>query len=98
MLVQSAVVSFIFSALSTLAANRVTEGEQGHLAGVSAAVNGLVAALGPLWAGAVYDQVMPGSPLWMGAILLGLACFLVLRIGASHLSSTDGEAVPSPAD
>lgn len=78
--IQSLAVSFIFSALGTLAANRVSEREQGQLAGVSAAVNGLVAALGPLWAGVVYDHVMPGAPLWMGAILLGLACLLMTRV------------------
>jgi len=77
---QSLVVSFIFSALSTLAANRVSEREQGQLAGVSAAVNGLMAALGPLWAGVVYDQVMPGAPFWMSAILLGIACLLMAQV------------------
>jgi multidrug resistance protein len=78
--VQSMVVSFIFSALSTLAANRVADHEQGQLTGVSAAVSGLVAALGPLWAGVVYDHVMPGSQLWMGAVLLGIACLLMLQV------------------
>jgi len=78
--VENMVGSFIYAALSTLAANRVSEREQGQLAGVSAAVNGLVAALGPLWAGVVYDHVMPGAPLWMGAILFGLACLLLSRV------------------
>jgi len=78
--IQSAVVSFIFSTMSTLAANRVSEREQGQLAGVSAAVSGLVAALGPLWAGAVYDYVMPGAPYWMGAILLGVACLFMAQV------------------
>jgi MFS transporter, DHA1 family, tetracycline resistance protein len=77
---QSAVVSFIFSTLSTLAANRVSDREQGQLAGVTAALNGLMAALGPLWAGMVYDFVMPGAPLWMGAFILGVACVLMLRV------------------
>lgn len=77
---QSMVVSFIFSALSTLAANKVSDHEQGQLAGVSAAVNGLVAALGPLWAGVVYDRVMIGAPFWMGAILLGIACLLMAQV------------------
>lgn len=92
--VQSLVVSFIFSALSTLAANRVSEREQGQLAGVSAAVNGLVAALGPLWAGVVYDHVTPGAPLWMGALLLGVACLLMAQVAgekqtAGVLPATD---------
>jgi MFS transporter, DHA1 family, tetracycline resistance protein len=85
---QSAVVSFVFTSLSTLAANRVTEREQGQLAGVGAAINGLVAALGPLWAGAVYDHVMPGSQLWMGAIILGLTCLVMAQIKVK---------LPSPA-
>ena len=78
--IQSLVLSFIFTALSTLAANRVTEREQGQLAGVTAAVNGLVAALGPLGAGIVYDHVAPGAPLWMGAILLGVACWMLAQV------------------
>jgi multidrug resistance protein len=77
---QTLVNSFIFSALSTLAANRVSEREQGQLAGVSAAVNGLVAALGPLWAGATYDHVMVGAPLWIGAIILLLAVVVMGQV------------------
>jgi len=96
--VQSMVVSFIFSALSTMAANRVTDGEQGQLAGVSAAVNGLVAALGPLWAGVVYDRVMVGAPLWMGAILFGVACLLTLQIKVKSIHSESSVSVASPAD
>ena len=95
--VQSAVVSFIFSALSTLAANRASENEQGQLAGVSAAVSGLVAAMGPLWAGTVYDFVMPGAPFWMGAILLGIACLLMARIKVKTDKKGTANAF-SPAD
>ncbi len=89
---QSMVVSFIFSALSTLAANKVADHEQGQLAGVSAAVNGLVAALGPLWAGVVYDQVMPGAPFWMGAILLGIACLLMAQVKVKASESRTASA------
>jgi len=89
---QSLVVSFIFSALSTLAANRVADHQQGQLAGVIVAVNSVVAALGPLWAGLVYDQIAPGAPYWMGAILLGLACLLMLpvKVGAAEPRAADG--------
>ena len=95
---QSAVVSFIFSALSTLAANRVTEREQGQLAGVGAAVNGLVAALGPLWAGVVYDHVMVGAPLWMGAVILGFACLLMGRIKVKDKNKNSVVSTLSTAD
>jgi predicted MFS family arabinose efflux permease len=90
--IQSMVLSFIFSALSTLAANRVSEREQGQLAGVSAAVNGLVAALGPLWAGVMYDHVMAGAPLWMGAIILGVACLLLAGVNRRAAKSTPLQA------
>ena len=90
--VQGLVGSFIFSALSALVANRVSEREQGQLAGVSAAVNGLVAALGPLWAGVMYDRVMPGAPLWMGAMLFGLACLL---LGGVRATANQGVATGS---
>lgn len=93
---QSAVISFIFSTLSTLAANRVSGREQGQLAGVNAAVAGLAAALGPLWAGAVYDYVMPGAPFWMGAILVGIACLLMLRVKETRPGSS--AFVPSTTD
>jgi multidrug resistance protein len=77
---QTLVNSFIFSALSTLAANRVSEREQGQLAGVSAAVNGVAAALGPLWAGAAYDHVMAGAPFWIGAIILLVAVVVAAQV------------------
>jgi DHA1 family tetracycline resistance protein-like MFS transporter len=96
-LISSAVVSFVFSALSTMAANRVSEREQGQLAGVSAAINGLVAALGPLWAGLVYDHVMPGAPLWMGAIILGVACLLTAQVKVA-VARREPIASPSVAD
>ncbi len=77
---QSAITGFIWSTLGTLAANRVSEREQGQLAGVNAALAGLMAALGPLWAGAVYDNVTPGAPYWMGAIILALAGLVLVRV------------------
>ena len=35
--------------------------------------------LGPLWAGAVYDRVMPGAPYWMGAAVFVLAALMLTR-------------------
>jgi multidrug resistance protein len=85
--VQSAVTGFIWSTLGTLAANRVSEREQGQLSGVNAALAGLMAALGPLWAGVAYDRVMPGAPYWMGAIILVMAGFVLARIRVSAQTS-----------
>jgi DHA1 family tetracycline resistance protein-like MFS transporter len=82
------ILSPIFSVIGTIASGLVKPADQGQLAGVVAAVNGLVAALGPLWAGLAYDHVMAGSPLWMGAILFGLACLLLSRIALPAGSHT----------
>ncbi len=86
-LVQAAVTGFIWSTMGTLAANCVSEREQGQLAGVNTAVAGLMAALGPLWAGAVYDHVMPGAPYWMGAVILAVACLVLARVRVSVRAS-----------
>jgi H+/Cl- antiporter ClcA len=43
---------------------------------------GLMAMLGPLWAGAVYDALTPSAPFWMGAIILGIACLLLAPVRA----------------
>jgi len=94
-LVQAAVTGFIWSSLGTLAANCVPEHEQGLLSGVNAAVAGLVAALGPLWAGAMYDTVMPGAPYWMGAVILFAAGLILVRVKVAR--PVQAHLSPQPA-
>ena len=53
--------------------NRVAAGEQGSLMGVTTALTSFMTILGPLWAGAVYDHVMPSAPYWMSAGVFVLA-------------------------
>jgi MFS family permease len=77
---QSGITGFIWATTGTLAASHVVEHEQGQLAGVNAALAGLMSMLGPLWAGAAYDHVAPSSPYWMGSIILVVACFLLQRV------------------
>ncbi len=94
-LAQAAVTGFIWSTMGTLAANRVSEREQGQLAGVNTAVAGLMAALGPLWAGVVYDKVAPGSPFWMGAIIMLVACVILIRVKVARPTQTQLSAQPA---
>ena len=94
-LVQAAVTGFIWSSLGTLAANCVPENEQGLLSGVNAAVAGFVAALGPLWAGAMYDVVMPGAPYWMGAVILCVAGVILVRVRIPSRLSRQMSAQPA---
>jgi MFS transporter, DHA1 family, tetracycline resistance protein len=77
---QSGITGFIWATTGVMAANLVSESEQGQLAGVNVALGGLMSMLGPLWAGAVYDHVAPEAPYWMGALILGAACLLLARV------------------
>lgn len=80
---QSGITGFIWATTGAMAAGLVPEHEQGQLAGVNVALAGLMSMLGPLWAGAVYDRVTPNAPLWMGSIILILACLLIGRVKAA---------------
>ena len=92
----SAVTGFIWASLGTLSANCVSEREQGQLSGVNAALGGLMAAVGPLWAGVAYDHIMPGSPYWIGAIILALACVALWRV-KPQVPKWQQQAGPQPA-
>ncbi|MEO8607787.1 MAG: MFS transporter [Chloroflexota bacterium] len=75
----SACSTFIFPTITTLTTNRVTPSEIGLLMGVSTALTSLVTILGPLWAGVVYDRVMPNAPYWMSTVIFVLAAWFITR-------------------
>jgi MFS transporter, DHA1 family, tetracycline resistance protein len=77
---QSGITGFIWATTGAMAAGHVAEHEQGQLAGVNAALAGLMSMLGPLWAGTAYDRVAPVSPYWMGAAILVIACILLKQV------------------
>jgi MFS family permease len=68
----------VFPTLGALMSRRVAAYDQGALMGVSTALSSLMSILGPLWAGAVYDQLMPSAPYWMGAGVFVLAACVLL--------------------
>jgi MFS transporter, DHA1 family, tetracycline resistance protein len=88
---------FIWAPMGALAANSVSEREQGQLAGVNAALSGLMAAIGPLWGGLAYDHLMPGSPYLISAVIVGIACLLLIQVRAGAPASRQS-SVRSPAD
>ncbi len=88
---------FIWAPMGALAANSVSEREQGQLAGVNAALSGLMAAIGPLWGGLAYDHLMPGSPYLISAVIVGIACLLLIQVKAAAPVSHQ-ISVRSPAD
>jgi MFS family permease len=85
----SAMSSFTFPTLTTLNTERVAHREVGLLLGVTTAIASLMNILGPLWAGAVYDHVMTGSPYWMGALIFVLAGTMLLRPSAKPVPQSD---------
>jgi DHA1 family tetracycline resistance protein-like MFS transporter len=64
---------------TALNVDHVSPHEQGALMGVTTALGSLMSLLGPLWAGAVYDGVMPGAPYWMGAVVFVVAALVLTR-------------------
>ncbi len=82
----SAMSAFIFPTLTTMSVERVMPQEAGQVMGVISAVGSLMNIFGPLWAGLIYDHLMMGSPLWMGALVLLMASYMLGRIssGASQ--------------
>lgn len=71
--------AFTFPTLTTLSTDLVSHREVGSLMGVTTGLSSLMNILGPLSAGVVYDNVMRGSPFWMGAIILALAGAMLLK-------------------
>jgi MFS family permease len=76
---QNGITGFIWPTTGAIAADYVSDQEQGQLAGVNVALAGLMAMLGPLWAGAIYDYIMPSAPYWMGALILAIASLLLMQ-------------------
>ncbi len=74
----TAASGFTFPVLTTLSTDRVPPREVGLLLGVTTALGSLTNIIGPLWAGAVYDQVMVGAPYWMGAVIFVLAAVVLM--------------------
>lgn len=75
---RSSASGLVFPTTAVLMTARVARREQGALLGVNTALASCMTVFGPLWAGAVYERVMPGAPYWMGAGMFALAGYLLL--------------------
>jgi DHA1 family tetracycline resistance protein-like MFS transporter len=80
--ISSALSGLMSPALNALTANHVDPHELGALMGVTTALSSAMSVLGSLWAGAMYDHVMPGAPYWMGA---GVFVLAALALGRGRL-------------
>ena len=88
-MLSSAMNSFTFPSITTLTTDRVNFQEMGTMMGVSTSVASLMNIFGPLWAGVMYDQVMVGSPYWMGAIILLFAAWRMTRAESQVQTSAE---------
>jgi MFS family permease len=95
---QSGITGFIWGTTGALAAGYVPEHEQGQLAGVNTALAGLMSMLGPLWAGAVYDNLSSHAPYWMGSLILLIACALLARLKTQTQTRNSQQSAFSTAD
>jgi MFS transporter, DHA1 family, tetracycline resistance protein len=73
--------TFTFPTLTTLCTDCVEHRKVGLLMGVTTGLASLMTIFGPLGAGAVFDNVMAGSPYWMGAIVLAIGGLILARGG-----------------
>ncbi|HEX2622227.1 MAG TPA: MFS transporter [Phototrophicaceae bacterium] len=83
----SAMSGFMFASLGAFGANQVSDREQGVLAGVTTALGSFMSIFGPLWAGLVYDRVMPSSPYWMGALVFIMATLVMMQVKAAQATA-----------
>ena len=71
---------FMWSSLGTMTANKVEPREQGVLAGVTTALQSAMSVIGPITAGAVYDNVNPGASVLMSAVVFLIGLVFMLNI------------------
>jgi DHA1 family tetracycline resistance protein-like MFS transporter len=76
--------AFIWPMLTTLTVNKVKPGEQGTLMGVTTALGSLMNMLGSFLGGAIYQNVLRGSPFLFAAVLFILAALVLARQPHSH--------------
>jgi len=76
----STMSGFTWPTLTTLNTNCVQPREVGLLMGVTTAIGSLTNMIGPVWAGLVYDHVMPGAAHWMGAVIFLMAAALLIPL------------------
>ncbi len=69
-------VGFASTAYMAMLSHKVSAREQGWLLGSTQSVLSLTRVAGPIYAGAVFDSIGPGSPYWTGALMLSVALVL----------------------
>jgi multidrug resistance protein len=70
-----------FATLSALISHAATDDEQGEVLGLAASTGSVARIVGPVTAGFLFDLVVPGAPLAVGAVLMALCVvFAIARV------------------
>jgi MFS family permease len=75
--------------LNSLISRRAGADQQGEVLGVAQSVSALSRVIGPAIAGVLFARISPGSPFWLGAVLVVLA--FVIGLGVPRLVPESGE-------
>ncbi len=82
--------ALLFPSTTSLVSRYADPGEVGQTLGVQQAFGGMSRLIGPVWGGAVFQQVGQGMPFWMGGALVLATALFALRLHP-------GEAPKTPA-
>lgn len=90
-IVRTIASGLVFPTTAVLLTARVAHHDHGALLGVNTALASCMTMVGPLWAGAVYERVMPQAPYWMGAAIFALAAYVLLRVPTREALATHNQ-------
>ena len=79
--------ALLFPTTTSLVSRRASEDQTGLVLGVQQSFGGVARMIGPLWAGAVFQQVGIRSPFWIASGVM-----LFVRLFAGSVRSENGEA------
>lgn len=83
--------ALLFPATTSMVSHQADEGQTGLMLGVQQAFGGVARMIGPLWAGAAFQEISIASPFWIAA-----GTMLVVRVLASRVQG-NGFSEPEPA-
>jgi multidrug resistance protein len=88
LLLRNGLGGIFWGTIAAMTASKVQPREQGKLAGVNTGLQSSMAIFGPIGAGLAYDNIMPGAPFWIGAILFSSAALISFAIQHNKLANT----------
>jgi MFS family permease len=85
--------ALLFPATTSLVSRHSARHELGAVMGVQQAFGGVARLVGPIWAGAAFQLLGPGAPLWISAALAGATLLFALRLAPPPSSLVERTAI-----